>query len=134
MSLMQKALGSLKGKKIAALGLAYKPDVDDLRESPAAEVAHLLIDAGAEVRAFEPFKPDGLPGIPMAASLEEALKDADAVLLLVRHTQFRELEPSKVASLTSARVVVDTINACDATAWQGAGFQVFRLGVSKSVI
>ena len=62
--LVQRALGSLKGKKIAALGLAYKPDVDDLRESPAVEVVHLLQDAGAEVKAFEPFKPAaGLPGI-----------------------------------------------------------------------
>ena len=132
MALVQKALGSLKGKKIAALGLAYKPDVDDLRESPAAEVVNLLIDAGASVRAFEPFKTDGLPGIPMAASLEEALKDADTILLLVRHTQFREMNPSEVASMTSARVVVDTINAWDAVAWKEAGFQVFRLGVNKS--
>ncbi|MGB7874381.1 MAG: nucleotide sugar dehydrogenase, partial [Anaerolineales bacterium] len=105
MSLVQKALGSLRGKKIAALGLAYKPDVDDLRESPAAEVARLLIDAGADVRAFEPFKKDGLPGIPMASTLEEAVKDADGILLLVRHSQFREMAPSKVAALTSTRVV-----------------------------
>ncbi len=133
MSLLQKALGSLKGKKIAALGLAYKPDVDDLRESPAAEVVHLLIDAGADVRAFEPFKTDGLPGISMVPSMQEAIKDADAILLLVRHTQFREMKPSEVAALTAARVVVDTVNAWSAAAWQEAGFQVFRLGVNKTV-
>ncbi|MBN1450689.1 MAG: nucleotide sugar dehydrogenase [Anaerolineales bacterium] len=131
MSLVQKALGSLRGKKIAVLGLAYKPDVDDLRESPAAEVAHLLIDAGADVRAFEPFKTDGLPGIPMAALLEEAVKDADAILLLVRHTQFCEMSPSKVAALTSARVVVDTVNAWNAAAWEEVGFHIFRLGVGN---
>jgi UDP-N-acetyl-D-mannosaminuronic acid dehydrogenase len=131
MSLVQKALGSLKGKKIAALGLAYKPDVDDLRESPAAEVVHLLIDAGADVLAFEPFKIDGLPDIPMAATFEEALKDADAILLLVRHSQFREMKPSEVAALTPARMVVDTVNAWDAATWKKAGFQIFRLGVNK---
>jgi UDP-N-acetyl-D-mannosaminuronic acid dehydrogenase len=131
MSLVQKALGSLKDKKIAALGLAYKPDVDDLRESPAAEVAHLLIDAGADVRAFEPFKTDGLPGIPMATSLEETIKDADAILLLVRHTQFCEMNPSEVAAQTSARIIVDTVNAWDTSAWKEAGFQIFRLGVGK---
>ena len=131
MSLLQKALGSLKEKKIAALGLAYKPDVDDLRESPAAEVVHLLIDAGASVRTFEPFKTDGLPGIPMAETFEEAVKDADAILLLVRHTQFREMNPTEVASMTSARVVVDTVNAWSADAWKQAGFQVFRLSVNK---
>jgi UDP-N-acetyl-D-mannosaminuronic acid dehydrogenase len=132
MSLLQKALGSLKGRKVAALGLAYKPDVDDLRESPAAEVVQLLIDAGASVRAFEPFKTDGLPGIPMAASLDDALKDADAVLLLVRHTQFCEMNPLEVATITSARIVIDTVNAWSNEVWQDAGFQVFRLGVNKS--
>jgi UDP-N-acetyl-D-mannosaminuronate dehydrogenase len=116
------------------LGLAYKADVDDLRESPAAEVAHLLIDAGAEVRAFEPFKVDGLPGIPMTTSLEETLKEADAILLLVRHTQFCELSASKVAALTSARIVVDTVNAWDEASWQAVGFQIFRLGVGKSSV
>ena len=131
MELVQKALGSIKDKKIAALGLAYKPDVDDLRESPAAEVAHLLIDAGADVRAFEPFKLDGLPGIPMAPSLEEVLKDADAILLLVRHSQFREMDPLEIATLTSTRIVIDTVNAWDAEAWGNAGFSVFRLGVGK---
>ena len=57
-SLVKRALGSLKGKRVAALGLAYKPDVDDLRESPAVEVVHLLQDGGAQVKAWEPFKPD----------------------------------------------------------------------------
>lgn len=133
MSLLQRALGSLRGKRIAALGLAYKPDVDDLRESPAAEVAHLLIDAGASVRAFEPFKTDGIQGIPMASTLEDAIKDADAILLLVRHTQFREMNPSEVAELTTARVVVDTVNAWSAGTWEKSGFQVHRLGVYKEV-
>ena len=131
MSLVQKALGSLKGKRIALLGLAYKPDVDDLRESPAAEVARLLLDAGADLHAFEPFKPEGLPGIPMCPTLEETIQDTEAILLLVRHTQFREMEPSAIAALTPARVIVDTVNAWDAATWGKEGFQVFRLGVGK---
>ena len=134
MSLVQKALGSLKGKKIAALGLAYKPDVDDLRESPAAEVVHLLIDAGANVRAFEPFKIDGLPGIAMAPTLEEAVKDADAILLLVRHSQFREIDPPTIAALTPTRLAIDTVNAWDTLDWQEVGFQMFRLGVGKTSV
>jgi UDP-N-acetyl-D-mannosaminuronic acid dehydrogenase len=131
MSLVQRALGSLKGKKIAALGLAYKSDVDDLRESPAAEVVKLLIDAGADVQAFEPFKPEGIAGIPMAASFQVAVKDADAILLLVRHSQFREMVPSEVAALTSARVIVDTVDAWNADVWTESGFRMFRLGVGK---
>jgi UDP-N-acetyl-D-mannosaminuronic acid dehydrogenase len=130
-NLVQKAVGSLKGKKIAVLGLAYKPDVDDLRESPAVEVARLLIDAGADVRAFEPFKMDGLQGIRMASSLENAVQDVEAILLLVRHTQFREIAPEDLAGQTSTRTLIDTVNAWDAETWGKAGFDIFRLGVGK---
>lgn len=131
MQLVQKALGSLKGKRIAALGLAYKPDVDDLRESPAAEAVHLLLDAGASVRAYEPFKVEGVSGIPMAGSLAEAMQDADAILLLVRHTQFMKMTPTEVTLMTSARTIIDTVNAWDANSWEAAGFTVLRLGDGK---
>lgn len=132
LDLVKRALGSMKGKKIAALGLSYKPDVDDLRESPAVEVVHLLQKEGALVKAFEPFKADAdLPGITAVSSLETALKDADAVLLLVNHSGLRALTPEKLASLTPARVLIDTINGWAGKDWAGAGFQIFRLGVWK---
>jgi len=94
-------------------------------------VAHLLIDAGAILRAFEPFKPEGLPGIPMVSSLEEAVKEAQAILLLVRHSQFQEIQPAKMASITPARLVVDTINAWEPASWEASGFTLFRLGDSR---
>ena len=130
--LVERALGSLKGKKIAALGLAFKPDVDDLRESPASEVIHLLQKEGAAVKAFEPFKLDAdLPGITAVPTLEAALKEADAVLLLVNHTSLRALTPEKLAALTPARILIDTVNGWAGKDWAGAGFHVFRLGVRK---
>jgi UDP-N-acetyl-D-mannosaminuronic acid dehydrogenase len=130
---VKQALGQLKEKKIAALGLAYKPDVDDLRESPATEVVRLLQKEGACVKAWEPFKPDAsLPGIDTCASLEAALDGADLILLLVNHTEFRALNPAAIAKQTSARLVLDTVNAWDSAKWQEAGFKVFRLGVNKS--
>jgi UDP-N-acetyl-D-mannosaminuronic acid dehydrogenase len=130
--LVRKALGSLKNKKIAALGLAFKPDVDDLRESPAAETVHLLQKEGAQVKAFEPFKPQaGLPGITAAATLAEAVADADAVILLVNHTELRALTPKQLAGLTRARILVDTVNGWAGQDWLSAGFQLFRLGVNK---
>jgi UDP-N-acetyl-D-mannosaminuronic acid dehydrogenase len=125
---VKAALGSLQGKRVAALGLAFKPDVDDLRESPAAEVIHLLTGAGAQVRAFEPFKPEGLPGITCMPTLESALEDAEAIILLVRHTEFVKLNPNHVLELTSARTLIDTVGGWDA-AWDQAGFKVIRLGV-----
>jgi UDP-N-acetyl-D-mannosaminuronic acid dehydrogenase len=130
---IKQALGELKGKRIAALGLAYKPDVDDLRESPAVEVVHLLQDEGAFVKAWEPFKPEAnLKGINSSPSLEDAIKEADAILLLVKHTEFTIFNPAEVASLTKARIVVDCINIWDMNKWQKAGFQFHRLGDSKS--
>jgi UDP-N-acetyl-D-mannosaminuronic acid dehydrogenase len=130
--LVKRALGSLKGKKIAALGLAFKPDVDDLRESPASEVIHLLQKEGATVKAFEPFKLDAdLPGITAVPTLEAALKETDAVLLLVNHTELRALTPEKLAALTPARILVDTVNGWADKNWEGAGFVVHRLGVRK---
>jgi UDP-N-acetyl-D-mannosaminuronic acid dehydrogenase len=128
----KQALGSLKGKKIAALGLAYKPDVDDLRESPATEVVHLLQKAGAQVKVWEPFKPDAkIKDVDMVTSLEAALKEADAILLLVKHTNFVNFKPDEVASKTKARIIVDCVNAWDAERWNKAGFKVHRLGVNK---
>lgn len=130
---VRRAIGELKNKKIAALGLAYKPDVDDLRESPAADVVRLLQKEGAIVRAWEPFAPNAkLKGITMAPDFDSAIKDADAILLLVSHSQFRTLNPVSVASNTKARIVVDTVNAWNRKEWQSAGFAFHRLGDNKS--
>lgn len=130
---VKQALGSLQGKHIAALGLAYKPDVDDLRESPAYEVAHLLQKQGAQVWAWEPFKPDAkMNGITMSPTFEDAVKDADAILLLVKHTEFTKLLPAEIAQLTNARIAIDAVNGWDAAQWQDAGFHVARLGDGKS--
>ena len=129
---VKRATGELKNKRIAALGLAYKPDVDDLRESPAVEVIHLLQKEGAIVHAWEPFAPNAkLEGIDMASDFESAIKDADAILLLVSHSQFRTLNPVSVASNTRARIAIDTVNVWKPYQWQSAGFAVHRLGVNK---
>jgi UDP-N-acetyl-D-mannosaminuronic acid dehydrogenase len=129
---MERTLGRLDGRRVAALGLAYKPDVDDLRESPAIEVALRLVEAGARVQAFEPFKPEAqIPGVPTVTSLDDALKEAEILLLLVGHTSLRELNPDEVRAQTSARLVFDAVNGWDQTRWQKAGFQVWRLGVGR---
>ncbi len=131
----RQALGELKGKKIAALGLAYKPDVDDLRESPAVEVVDLLQKEGALVKAWEPFKPDaGLKGINMTSSLEEAIKDADAILLLVKHKEFAGLKPAEILSKTNTKLLIDCVHAWDFNQWNKSGFQLFYLGSNKTQI
>lgn len=125
-------LGGLSGKRVAALGLAYKPDVDDLRESPAADVARLLKEEGALVKAYEPFKPNAkLDGIETVPSLQECVRDAEALVLLVNHTVFRSLGGNELLELTHARVVLDTVNGWDLDGLRAAGFRASRLGDGK---
>jgi len=131
--IIQRALGDLKGKKICVLGLTYKADVDDARESPAVEIANLLAKAGASVKACEPFKPDlEIPGIEITPIIETALADSEAIALLVPHSSFLKLDPQVVARQTPARIVIDVVNGWNAKDWRTAGFQVYRLGDGKS--
>ena len=126
----RSALGSLKDRRIAVLGLSYKPEVDDLRESPAVEVVRLLQGEGAIVKAFEPFKPDAdLAGVTALPTLEAAVAEAEAVFLLVNHPMLRKVTPSQLAGLTSARILVDCVNAWAGQEWRSTGFKVYRLGV-----
>lgn len=132
--LIREQLGSLEGRRIAILGLSYKPDVDDLRESPAVEVVQLLTQAGAQVLAFEPHKPDAnITGVHSVPSLDDALAGAELVALLVAHTSLRELQPEDLLRRTPARLLVDTVNGWAGKAWEAAGFNLLRLGVGEQV-
>lgn len=123
----------LLGRRIAALGLSYKPDVDDLRESPAIEVVHLLQAAGAQVKAYEPFKPDAqFAHIHTVPTLEEALVDAEAILFLAAHQVFKEFTPAYLQRITPARILIDTVGILDAETWRPAGFNTHLLGDRKS--
>ncbi len=130
---LNKIVGDLNGKKIAALGLAFKPDVDDLRESPAVDVVRLLIKEGATVSTFEPFKPDfQIKGAVTVQTLEEAIQNADVLLLLVGHKEFKSLDPAALARQTSTRLALDTVNGWDSQFWSEAGFMVKKLGRGKA--
>lgn len=126
--LIEKAAGGLSQKKIAFFGLSFKPNVDDIRESPAVELAHHLQDGGAEIIAYEPFKPDAaLPGIPQVSSLEEALIEAEMIVLAVGHDQFKDLNPNEIREKTKADVVFDAGRTWDKAQWELAGFQFYGL-------
>jgi len=134
-NLVKNALGapnSLARRKIAILGLSYKANVDDLRESPAIEVAQLLMEAGAQVRAYEPYKLDApIPGVRTTTSIAEAVEDAELLLMLVKHKAFMELNPNELAEQTPARIAVDTVNAWPSLLWHAAGFKIYKLGVGS---
>lgn len=129
--LLEKILGgSVSGRRIAALGLAYKPDVDDLRESPAVEVVRLLMQAGAVVTAYEPYKLDfQIDGLHVSPTIESALEGAEVVMLLVGHTVLKGLDPATVAEMMPGqRIAFDCIHAWNESDWRANGFQFFQLG------
>ena len=131
---LRSALDGLAGKKLAVLGLAYKADVDDLRESPALEVAARLAAEGASVQTYEPNAPSvTAAGARAAASLEAALEGADALILLVDHRALAQLPPAQAASRMRGRVVFDSRGVLPRAAWEQAGFTVHVLGVGTEL-
>lgn len=114
---------------VALLGLTYKADVDDVRESPALEVVRLAAEAGYRVQAADPHVGPETPGLPTPVlPLDIALQDAEAVVLLVDHARFRQLDPAAVRERVGAPILLDTRHALDAARWQAAGFHVRTLG------
>ncbi len=129
-NLIEQALGGLSKKRIAALGLSYKPNVGDLRESPALEIVNILVKRGAEVHTFEPHdQAASVEGAAAEDSLDAALHEADAVVLLVNHREFVEFDPQQAAEQMTGRVAVDLRGAWGADSWRAAGFEIHTLGV-----
>ena len=126
--LLRREIGSLAQRRIAVLGLTYKPDVDDVRESPAIEVVRLLAQEGAQLTVFDPLAPQVVLEAERVESLERAVSRAEVVLLLVAHQALRAIEPGHLASLTPARVAFDCHGVWDRTTWARAGFRVRTLG------
>ena len=131
--LVQEALGgTVEKKKIGVLGLSYKANVDDIRESPAIDVVELLSDLGAEVKAYEPNKPEAVINKGnVNHSLAEAVNDAEMIVFLVGHSPFKAIEPAYIATISSARIVIDAVQVLDADKWRNHGFTVIKLGDGK---
>jgi UDP-N-acetyl-D-mannosaminuronate dehydrogenase len=88
---------------------------------------------GAQVKAFEPNKPEAhFDGFETVSSLPEVLRDAQVLVLLVGHREFRQMDPQEIARQTSARLVVDMRGILARETWEAAGFQLFTLGVGSS--
>lgn len=120
--------GDVTGKKVAVLGAAFKPGTDDVRNSPALDVAHFLADGGADVHVFDPQATVTRPDVTQSASLEELFTDADLVLHLTEWPEFRYLELAELTPLVANRVLIDARLKLDRPAWQQAGWKVVQLG------
>ncbi|OCB20619.1 UDP-glucose 6-dehydrogenase [Mycobacterium malmoense] len=127
--------GSLLGANIAVLGAAFKPESDDVRDSPALNVAGQLQLNGAAVNVYDPKALENaqrlFPTLNYAVSVEEACERADAVLVLTEWRQFVDLDPADLADRVRARVIVDGRNCLDAERWKRSGWRVFRLGAPR---
>ena len=124
--------GSLLGANIAVLGAAFKPESDDVRDSPALNVAGLLQLNGATVNVYDPKAMENsqrlFPTLNYSTSVPEACDRADAVLVLTEWREFLDLDPAALAETVRARVVVDGRNCLDVARWSAAGWQVYALG------
>jgi UDPglucose 6-dehydrogenase len=124
--------GSLLGKRVAVLGAAFKPDSDDIRDSPALNVAAQLQLQGAVVRVTDPAANENIKRtwaqLDVVDTPEQAAERADAVLVLTEWKQYRELDPVTFGKLVSQRRVLDGRNALDREAWTAAGWTYRALG------
>jgi len=122
-------LGSLRGKRIALLGLAFKPNTDDTREAPAFVLAGRLLAEGADVVAWDPVAgADGLYGVEQVATVEEAARGADAAVLVTEWPQLNDVDWAVVAQGMRTPVLVDGRNMLDPQAMRAAGFTYDAIG------
>ena len=123
-------LGDLEGKLVAVLGLAFKPDTNDMRDAPSLVLVKRLVDAGAEVRAWDPLvagHPE-LDGVVVQPSLLEALRGADAAVIVTEWPQVEEIVSAEVRDSMRTPVIVDGRNFLDPDAVRGAGFEYEGIG------
>ena len=127
-------LGSLIGRRITVLGAAFKPNSDDVRDSPALAVAGQLSLAGAAVRVFDPEAMDNarrvFPTLDYADTLDEALEGAELVILATEWKQFKEMDPVASAKLVEQPLLIDGRDVLDVPTWQQAGWTMRALGRS----
>jgi UDPglucose 6-dehydrogenase len=135
--LATKACGSLLGANVAVLGAAFKPESDDVRDSPALNVAGLLQLNGATVNVYDPKAMENsqrlFPTLNYSTSVVEACERADAVLVLTEWREFVDLAPEELAGTVRAKVIVDGRNCLDAAKWTAAGWRLYALGKSATV-
>ena len=124
--------GSYRGTTVAVLGAAFKPNSDDVRDSPALDVATAVARRGADVRLYDPQANASAarlaPDLTYVDSLDEALAGADLVMLLTEWDEFKAMDPERVGELVSKRNVVDGRNVLDPKRWREAGWVYRSLG------
>jgi len=129
---LQKHLGKLRGKTVALLGLAFKPNTDDMREAPSLVLASRLLAEGAEVRAWDPVAEPELQGVTLCDTPLEAVTGADAAVIVTEWPQLKELASKEVRSAMRHPLIIDGRNLLDPAAVRAAGFAYEGIGRAVS--
>jgi len=129
---IEKLVGDLEGKQIGILGLSFKPETDDMRESPAIDIIKSLLKRGAKVRAYDPVAMDEakhcLPEIEYASDEYDAIRDAEALVIVTEWNQFRALDMDKVKKLLKAPKIADLRNIYEPQDMRELGFEYVGVG------
>ncbi|MBW8173054.1 UDP-glucose/GDP-mannose dehydrogenase family protein [Ornithinimicrobium sp. Arc0846-15] len=130
--MVRRELDGLAGRRVAVLGAAFKPNSDDVRDSPALAIAGQLHLSGAQVSVYDPKAMANaakvFPTLNYADSVEAAVKDAEVVLHLTEWTDFRELDPAVIGESVASKVIIDGRNCLDVDAYRAAGWTYLGLG------
>jgi UDPglucose 6-dehydrogenase len=129
---IEQLVGPLKGKTIAVLGLAFKPETNDIREAPAQDIIKGLLERGATIRAYDPVAIDEtakvISNIEYAEDEYEAVKNADALVIVTEWNQFRALDMKRVRDLMKAPRIADLRNIYDPEDLRELGFEYIGVG------
>ena len=132
LSKIENLVGDFKGKTIAILGLAFKPETDDMREAPALGIIRGLVEGGANVRAYDPVAKEEaakiLPDISYADDEYEAVTGADALIFVTEWNQFRALDMKRIRDLMQKPRIADLRNICDPQDMREMGFEYVGVG------
>jgi UDPglucose 6-dehydrogenase len=131
---LQNSLKILKGKTIGLLGLTFKPDTDDLRDAPALDIIHILIELGAKVKAYDPIISPGssthsyLANVNLVGSPELLATDSDALVLMTEWSEFQNIDYHQLAKLMRSPIAIDCRNFLSSSKLTDAGFQHIGIG------
>jgi UDPglucose 6-dehydrogenase len=133
---VEALLGDLSGKVIGILGLAFKPNTDDMREAPSVEIIAALQKAGAHVKAYDPVAMERagelMPTVTFCATAYDVAKEADAMLLITEWNEFKQLNWEKIRSFMRQPIVVDGRNLYDPSEMENRGYTYWGVGRGKS--
>jgi UDPglucose 6-dehydrogenase len=140
LEIAQEELGSVTGKRVVILGAAFKPETDDVRDSPAMAVAEQFWSAGANVVVHDPKALENVrriyPQLEVEDELDFAIAGADLVVVATEWKMYRDADPVRFGDMVRRRLVIDGRNCLDASSWIAADWQVVALGrnLSKSLV